>query len=988
MRFKIFLIFMVVAFSCLAGEKKVDPQEQNARKKLLYETLNQELEVATMLSQQRGHNDPVLLHRIIEAKLQVLKLTKEKEDKEYLLVPPDERAKHDKKYFFKTSYDLYKSVGSLAEKTVNKFKKFKGIEDLFLSMASTAIEFDDRPVIEPYLQNAILYSVPESNTRYAAYGALGDYYYNEKKFREAIEIYEKLLVNTKYEWWGKYAFNNAWCLLKVDRIDESIKLLKTVVTKKPLKGQIDYSEEALKQAYMFFVLSMRIEEGVSFIAKNSRGTHEHLVRLAKLAMGKGYFDPGYSALKVAGPIVQNDRAKFVDLKLTMLELFHDYSKSTLFNGTALVLKNQYFLNKKMKKDEVIRMNDALKKQLDYIQQFLANRPYDKNVQSITEKVTATHTILGILIGSDKKYKRLYHFLRGEMNFYTGDNLLAIKSYYTGYKIAAAQLKQYVSGKLKLEQLFDVGEGGGTVDPKQALEEFCKKSADAMLASLGKDDPKKIDDKYYLATYRIYLRMAPADEKSRLIYPRLFNLYFNDGKVDKGGKVAYMYRKYFPADGEDQRAMVVKVMDYYQQKKDIKLFVIWVTAVDKGAFEFKKDYIDKSVVVLGKMSFIDNMNSLTTAKDKGQKEKGLANYISYFENKRFSPDVRQNSARNASLLYLELGDTPNSVKWMSMWFGSLDKTERVQQVGVVNSSIHELFLRNDFALASKLSKDTYEATCLDSYPEKDEIFKKAVLYRYAANDFDGTVGLLSHYKDCQIKQKNTEMLVKEITEQNVVPAKSENFLTMKKSFGVEHNLLNYFLELEFDIYLLSLDSSDNALATKLETDLLDSKDEKVKSYFIAKKLIESFDKETKVQLEFPQEKFHEILQGKINKLQELSGMVVALANKGHQATTILGYYFLTRIYSELADEVDKFVPPVDDKEFLASYRENMANLINPLRERAKSFVAEGRALASKNEILSIETYRLLPKQKNLPFDIKFASIYEGIFMDRVGVTLTK
>jgi hypothetical protein len=324
----------------------------------------------------------------------------------------------------------------------------------------------------------------------------------------------------------------------------------------------------------------------------------------------------------------------------------------------------------------------------------------------------------------------------------------------------------------------------------------------------------------------------------------------------------------------------------------------------------------------------------------------------------------------------------------MWFGSLDKNDRVKQVGVVNSSIHELFLRNDFVLASKLAKDTHETTCGDKYKEKEEIYKKAVLYKFAAKDFDGTLSLLSNYKNCQIKKKNTELLVREITEQNVVPSKAERFLRLKTAFSTEHNLKEYFLELEFDIYLLSLDYGKTSLAEKLETDLLNSKDDKVKSYFLAKKLVDNFATVEKEKLSFPQEKFQEILQRKISKLQELSNMVVTLANKGHQATTILGYYFLSRIYTELADEVDSFVPPVEDKEFLASYKENMAGLIVPLRDRAKSFVKEGRVLASKNEILSMETYRLLPKYKKLPIDIKFSSIYEGIFMDRGGKTLIK
>ena len=121
------------------------------------------------------------------------RVKKESENEKYLAIPPKSRRKLNKKSFFKGSKADMQKANKIGVYILKKFKNTKVKGDVFYIFAFYAQEFKSLGKAKKYFGLAKNNSTKGSSSFKKSSLALGDIFYNEKKFKSAIENYENAI---------------------------------------------------------------------------------------------------------------------------------------------------------------------------------------------------------------------------------------------------------------------------------------------------------------------------------------------------------------------------------------------------------------------------------------------------------------------------------------------------------------------------------------------------------------------------------------------------------------------------------------------------------------------------------------------------------------------------------------------------------------------------------------------------------------------------
>jgi tetratricopeptide (TPR) repeat protein len=188
--------------------------------------VNEELAEVTRLAEQQDNKKPETLLRISELYLEKARLWRETENDNYLAIPLEQRKNASKKAYFKKSTLFFNKANNSAEKVVKKFPNYSEIGEIYFILAYNYKELGQLKTSQEYFRKASQYS-KNTKTHQKSKLALAEFYYNEKKYAEAIPFYESSL-DSENKWWTKDAFNLSWCYYRVKNYDAAINLLKNV----------------------------------------------------------------------------------------------------------------------------------------------------------------------------------------------------------------------------------------------------------------------------------------------------------------------------------------------------------------------------------------------------------------------------------------------------------------------------------------------------------------------------------------------------------------------------------------------------------------------------------------------------------------------------------------------------------------------------------------------------------------------------------------
>jgi len=282
------------------------------------------------------YSGPELKHRMFELYSEKIKLIKEKENLNLLKADANAVIKNGKESFFKASQDQYKTAQSYALTVVNQYPKYQRIAEIYYALAINSRDYGTSAETEKFLKLAISRSTGESKTMYNAKTALAEYYYNNKRYHEAVGYYTDVLKNQEDEWYGKHLYNAGWCHLKERNFKRALELMKLSFETTKNKKYVSMKEQVYNAIGIFFVQADNTYEGVEFFEQNANPSAPHLLGLALSSMNKSNFSMTDDVLKAAlkDTKKRKDANGEMKVRLTQLDVYRESKKDEQYFETA------------------------------------------------------------------------------------------------------------------------------------------------------------------------------------------------------------------------------------------------------------------------------------------------------------------------------------------------------------------------------------------------------------------------------------------------------------------------------------------------------------------------------------------------------------------------------------------------------------------------------------------------------------------------------
>ena len=115
----------------------------------------------------------------------------------------------EKDKFFKSSTEQFKVTEEYGVTVIKKYPDYKKNNQIFYAMAINSRDFDESKRTDNFLRKAIEANPKDLETVYNSKVGLAEFYYNNKKYSEAIGFYQDVLKNTSNEWYAKHLYNSA-----------------------------------------------------------------------------------------------------------------------------------------------------------------------------------------------------------------------------------------------------------------------------------------------------------------------------------------------------------------------------------------------------------------------------------------------------------------------------------------------------------------------------------------------------------------------------------------------------------------------------------------------------------------------------------------------------------------------------------------------------------------------------------------------------------
>ncbi len=724
-----------------------------------------------------------IMHRKLELLAEKLKIVHTQENKIFINNPNQKS--------FKKTQKLYLESLHFGKSIIKRFTKHRDIGQVYYTLALNARDYKPESKLEyRYLNMAIKYSRKNSQLRYQANTSLAEYFYNNKKYNNAIAKYQRIIKNQEDDWYTKNLLNYAWCLFKAKKFHKAIQLMEDAFVLSLKPKYIDVSEQAIKALTTFYVFSKEINRGVSFIKQNSPEILNHLFDLAKKSSKKGFYKNAHEILLSIIKESQ-DETQTIEYKLFLLGMYQQYKKDNLFIEQAISFK-QYKLQDSAK-DEIVHI--VLKTVQD--NQILLKKQYDSITGSYSRPVLKnTIKLFNLLNYLEKNKFNHYQFLIGETYYSVGEDLLAYQSY-----------KKIIE--------------------KNDANKFnrLKKTFVAIYSSLEKASLSSIESQKELDyIYTKHLFFWPKSNNAQKIYPRLFTLQVDQDRYEESFATLKSFIGNYPTLKKTQQDLYKNLLQHLIKEKDTANLSLYIANSRTIPLDFKQDFIKKVETILASFLF-----EIYDRYEKDKKyDKAITGYQSIYFKENYPDSVRAESAFLAAISFYKSNDHNETLKWLNKSFDLLASAEKSKKRNIIENIAIETSYKQRFLFSEKYSLFILSKFCGQ---KKNNISTfKNLVNATLANDFiDKTLYLQKKYKHC-ILDHNQELnnIAEHLFTFNhynqfiQLLEKNQHYYLKNASFPTSQwltNILwrNYFNGQDYDkaLRLLSLYSKDEAKSLKLQ-----------------------------------------------------------------------------------------------------------------------------------------------------------------------------
>jgi len=741
--FFILLSFSVEAFS--QGSKKTE--SKNERWNRLMNLIQEE----TKILENARKKGPELNYRLLELYSEKLKLIHEKDNEKFMQASLKKNVLKDREAYFANTRNFYAFSKKFGEAQLKNFPTSKRRPEVLYALALNSRDYGKDNITEKYLLEALRIVRPQQDSlKHHAQTALADFYYNEKKFDSAIAYYKQVLSNKEDEWLPKHFFNISWCYLKVRNFPAAIEhILKAYeLSKNP--EYVNIKDQTLENIGSFYVYAGKPEEGLDFYLSNEKDPIQYLMPMAQKSSEKGHEKETEKILGAAQNLI--DKNKWYQhqegLFHSYLDFYRHYARFADHENVSRKLVQYY--KKAEKSDENLKKllkTDLLEDSIEKMRS-LAGFLQIKLVKNIKEdggsfqdkELSLVLSYFEHLIALDTKKKVEYLYFKGETYY-------SVKKYTDS---APAYIESIEEAK------------------RINSEEYKRKALNSLLALTGLEViEKELNNKYLIYAYTEHITLWPKDEKSELIYSKLFKIYFHYQKDVQASDVLAKYNKYYPQHLKEQQTLMTQVLDLFIEKKDTRKLASWVHKFRTGFLSFTKEVIEKTETTLGNLLFIEYQE---LAK-KGEREKAVKGFEAIYAHKLYTEKVKAQAGFFASMTYLEMGETKKSYRWHALGYKHMNEEEKLLKREDQLKLTERTYRLQDFNTSFKMADFLVKKYCHLKDDLQDRFFEISVMSHLVEENTEGAENTVRQYSRCL---KNSELRSKSLAQIYDFYEKTGNF----------------------------------------------------------------------------------------------------------------------------------------------------------------------------------------------------------------------
>jgi tetratricopeptide (TPR) repeat protein len=856
-------------------------------------------------------------YRLLELYSEKIKLVMEQENKAFL-ESKDGKKHLSKDKFFKQSLSLYQTTKKFGESLISRYPDSPRKGAVYYTLALNSRDYGRDKMTETYLNKALRLIKPTSNLRHHAETSLADFYYNEKRYQEAIKYYEVVVKDDADDWKPKHLLNLGWCYMKTNRHSEAIEKLQNAYFLSKDSRYVDIREQTLNHLAPFFVFANKIDDGRQFYIKHESDPITYLLSLAKRAADKGHGKETEQILSDMQNIIT--------------------SKKLEKHQEELVLYELDFYRTYKRWDEHLRISRKL---LD-LHELQARQPELKLVSQADEGIEKVRSVAGFLQlqtakdvkkgGSDfgkrdlKRTVAYFNVLRSldpdkkdEYAYFIGETHYAVNNHpeaADAYKLALEDSK--ISKKPDVKRQ--------------------RKILNSLLALVGEEALKGQTQKDYLTyTYENHVDIFPKDEMSLKIYPKLFH-HHRSIRNDEAAVVALeKYNKNYPSDLSKQQELMKLMMDDFIKSKAVLKITNWIAEFKKGFLKFDAKTIEQTEIILGQILFVTAQENVA----KGNKREALKIFEDVYKTTLYPVKVRSLAGIQAADLEIDLGNPVSAIPWLEKSIEIMEKKDLQVKLPELTAMIEKMAYMREFRGAVRLSDQMLKKTCSFKTKHQDRLKELSLNFHLVLSDDSITQQAFNQTRGCSSAPEVDKKIAGQILWYYWDHNDSDRMISFWNSNS------KYLDQEEYVTYLLDLYWDQNEQAQKsLRSDLKRMKAHpKIAAltgdFLLQEKFQKTRETVLKIQLvnadvPFDPEAFNPNLEKFLLEIKKVGEEAKPLLSSQYGKIREQTNQQLQGFYASVADILQGLSFPHEDKDFVASFKGEMHKIAKVFQNKVVDF----------------------------------------------------
>lgn len=884
----------------------------------LLKLIEEEERTINMVRRKTDH----LMYRLFELQTERIKLYKEKENKAFLNA---NHSKHkvSRKQAFRQTLNKYNSTRAYGLSILKKFPNTRYRAAIYHTLALNSRDYAYDNLELGYLYNAIKHTRKHSETWYLAMTSLAEYFYNNKKYKRAVALYEQIIHNNEDQWHTKNLYNYGWCLLKthkfgkaIDRLEEGYKL--SFDTK-----YIDFREQIMQSLVSFYVLGKEIERGINFVMKFDKTPYEALARFARKTSEKGFFAETEKLISLAEGHFDKgkEEEQLADLRLFQFDFYNQYKREAKLFAAAKDL-SKIKLSDYQREEAIRKISEKAR-----TEQIILKKDFDKVAQAYdVGKLKALESYFDFLSILDKPNEAMYRF-------FTAETFYSVKE----YKKSLSEYKRSLEIQLKTPSKMDLN----------------RKIVDGIFSSIDFAQLSKKEEMAELEyAYIKYISLWPKDQKANTVHQKLFAIYFSRKDHNRMEQALALYLKNFPKEMEIHQKLFKQRIDLAIKDEDTFRLAGLVKKMQTGHLAFSKEETKKSEVILANLLF----KKFQALNNQGKTEEAIEGYKKVFYNNVYPQSVIAEAGFNIGILYTDLYEAAKSVKWFKRTFPLFNAKEKTVKRDFIEKMSKRSALLQDFLNAAHMQRIVLDSFCSTRKRNEDNL-KQALVFDLA-NDYTlKAFHTFKTYKRCVEDTKESEAVILTHLFRNGHESSLVSFVSGYKLREKHKVLLTDFYERlywrHFDdkgkrnVYHNELKQlkDPHQLATLAGVEQLARYTQDLENFANAPLVLgEKFDPN----------KFNGQLNERATQLANLIGDTKKLLDIQNAQLSLMVYDQVYLALRSFAKEVASYQPTGMPKEFNDQFLPAMRSLAKTFDDKAASHARSANDLANKFEILPAKT----------------------------------